>query len=271
MSLSVILLMIGIDLSRNDSYLSNLVSSKKFWQSLAEIVGPAIASWMPTLSLEQIEQKLTWAGNPLGLNAESFLGIKFLSLLGGIILGSFIVFLEMPPFIIILSALLAYFFPEALLKEAYKKRQKRIARDLPNMINLLQTAIYAGVELGPALEAVGKKFPGPLGDELRIAWREMATGRSRAGALKAMAKRTGVVPLERFLETIITAEERGGVNLSDTINSFRVELANSQIRKIQEEAKKIPTKMLAPMFMCIFVPMLILLLFPVVIQMMKGL
>ena len=78
MSLSVILLMIGIDLSRNDSYLSNLVSSKKFWQSLAEIVGPAIASWMPTLSLEQIEQKLTWAGNPLGLNAKFGNKISFL-------------------------------------------------------------------------------------------------------------------------------------------------------------------------------------------------
>lgn len=272
-SLSVILFFVGYDLMRDDSALRSLSGSsgRKYWQVAAEMVGPSIASWLPKLSLENIEQKLTWAGNPLGLNAETFLGLKFLALLGGIILGSFIAILEMPSFIIIVAALIAYLIPDTLLKETYAKRQKKIAKDLPNMINLLQTAVYAGVELGPALEAVGKNFPGPLGDELRIAWREMATGRSRAGALRAMAKRTGVAPLERFLETIVTAEERGGADLSETINNFRVELANSQSRKIQEEAKKIPTKMLAPMFMCIFFPMLVLLLYPVVIQVMSGL
>lgn len=271
MFLSVVLLIIGLDISREDSYLNNLTIGKKYWQFIAEMIGPVIASWMPTLSLKQVDEKLTWAGNPLGLNAETFIGIKFLCFLAGIVLGFFIMLLEMPSIIIIMAGLIGYCIPEALLKEMYKKRQKKIARDLPNMINLLQTAVYAGVELGPALEAVGKNFPGPLGDELRIAWRETATGRSRAGALRAMAKRAGVKPLERFFETIVTAEERGGVNLSDTINNFRVELANSQMRKIQEEAKKTPTKMLAPMFACIFFPMLVLLLFPVVVQMLSGL
>lgn len=271
MSISVILLIVGLDLSRDGSYIRSINVKGNFWYYVAGTVGPAIASWMPSLSLEQVEERLTWAGSPLGLSAESFIGVKFLFLLAGIIAGSFITLLGMPSFIIIVAALMAYFIPEAFLKETYKKRQNKIAKDLPSMINLLQTAIYAGVELGPALEAVGKNFPGPLGDELRIAWREMATGRSRASALRAMAKRSGVKPLERFLETIVTAEERGGVNLSDTINNFRSDLADSQMRKIQEEAQKVPTKMLAPMFMCIFVPMLVLLLFPVVMQVFAGL
>ena len=144
-------------------------------------------------------------------------------------------------------------------------------RKFPSLIGLLSTAISAGVELGPALEAVGETFPGPLGDELRLAWAEMATGRPRAAALRAMAKRTGVPSIIRFFETIITAEERGGIDLSVTIENFRVELVESQKRQINEQAKKVPTKMLLPMFLCIFLPTLILILVPVMLNLFQVL
>ena len=270
-SLAVVLFVIGLDIARDGHYLGEITVNKQSWRTLTEIFRPLISSLMPGLIIKQVEQRLTWAGNPFNLDAETFLAIRFLFLLAGTLLGFIITLLGMPSIVILISALIAFLIPEALLKETYKKRQRKINRDLPNMINLLQTAIYAGVELGPALEAVGRNFPGPLGDELRIAWREIATGRSRAGALRAMGKRTGVIALERFIEAIVTAEERGGVNLSEAINNFRVELVNSQLRKVQEEANKIPTRMLAPIFICIFIPMLVLLLFPVVVQVLEGL
>jgi tight adherence protein C len=270
-SLAVVLFVIGLDIARDGHYLGEITVNKQSWRTLTEIFRPLISSLMPGLIIKQVEQRLTWAGNPFNLDAETFLAIRFLFLLAGTLLGFIITLLGMPSIVNLISALIAFLIPEALLKETYKKRQRKINRDLPNMINLLQTAIYAGVELGPALEAVGRNFPGPLGDELRIAWREIATGRSRAGALRAMGKRTGVIALERFIEAIVTAEERGGVNLSEAINNFRVELVNSQLRKVQEEANKIPTRMLAPIFICIFIPMLVLLLFPVVVQVLEGL
>ena len=49
---------------------------------------------------------------------------------------------------------------------------------------------------------------GPLEEVMREAWKEIATGKSRANVLRKSAKDTGVPTFERFVDTIIVAEER---------------------------------------------------------------
>lgn len=268
---SVITLFIGIDLLRDshNSFIRSLTlkeTGESTWQRLAETVGPAISTWLPIFNMDEIEQKLILAGRPFGLTAAGFVGIKFLALAAGVLMGLFFIAIGLPVALLIISSGLLYILPDSILRSSVDKRRKKIYKNFPSLIGLLSTALNAGVELGPALEAVGNKFPGPLGDEMRLAWREMATGRPRAAALRAMAKRTGVDSVIRFFETIIAAEERGGVDLSAIIENFRVELIESQKRQVSEQAKKVPTKMLLPMFVCIFIPTLILILVPVMIN-----
>ena len=129
----------------------------------------------------------------------------------------------------------------------------------------------AGLEISTAFEIIARRYPPPLGDELRLAWREMATGRARSAALRDIGKRTGVSAVSRFFESIVVAEERGSGNLSSAIEIFRRELSESQRRKMQEEAKKIPTKMLLPLMLCIFVPLVLLLLVPIGASLLKNL
>lgn len=273
---SVICAFVGIDLLKESdgSFIRSFAlkqSDDSLWQRLAETFGPMVATWLPIFNLEEVEKKLIYAGRPYGLTATGFAGVKFLALMAGLLFGLFLVALGFPVIIVLLPTALLYLLPDSTLRSIIDKRRREMYRKFPSLIGLLSTAISAGVELGPALEAVGETFPGPLGDELRLAWAEMATGRPRAAALRAMAKRTGVPSIIRFFETIITAEERGGIDLSVTIENFRVELVESQKRQINEQAKKVPTKMLLPMFLCIFLPTLILILVPVMLNLFQVL
>lgn len=274
--LSVIMAIIGIDLlrSKESSLIKSLVLGSQqdtAWKQIAETVGPYLSTLIPLYNMDQLKQRLITAGQPYGLTPESFIGVKFIAFMVGFTAGLFFIPINLPPFFIIITTVLAYIIPDNILKTTAEKRQKTIYRELPNMIGLLATAVGAGVELGPALEAISRKFLGPLGNELRLAWRETATGKPRAVALRHMAKRTGVTDVERFIETIVTAEERGGVDISTAINLYKKDLLESQSRKIYEEAKKIPTKMLLPMFLCIFIPTLIVILVPVGINLFEVL
>jgi len=164
---------------------------------------------------------------------------------------------------------IAYFLPNALLNERIEKRQNTVKRDLPSMVGLLATSVKAGVELGTAFETISMNIPSILGEELRKAMREISTGSQRSEALKRMCERIGVDSLDRFIETINTAEERGGVNVSDVLESFTDDIKAMKKLDMEEKAKKLPTKMLLPIFVCVFVPMLILLLTPVVFTLME--
>lgn len=268
---SVISLFVGIDLLKQNhrSFIRNFTlkdTGDSTWQRLAETVGPLISTWLPIFNMEEIDNKLVLAGRPFKLTASGFVGIKFLAIASGILFGLFLMMLGLPVFFMIISAGLLYLLPDSILRSTIDKRKTTIYKSFPSLIGLLSTALNAGVELGTALEVVGNKFPGPLGDEMRLAWREMATGRPRAAALRAMAKRTGVNSVARFFETIVAAEERGGIDLSVVINDFRVDLIESQKRQVTEQASKVPTKMLLPIFVCIFIPTIILILVPVMMN-----
>ncbi|MBO8160671.1 MAG: type II secretion system F family protein [Thermosipho sp. (in: Bacteria)] len=269
--LAVLLLFIGIDLLREPekSLIKAIIGDnpnpkEKFWKKTSEYIAPFIVPWFPVANTDHLQKKIIWAGEPGGITVDSMIGLKVLLLVIAIAVCSFLTTIGIPPFLIPMFALLAFFLPDAYLSRLAEERKKAINKTMPNMISLLATAIGAGVELGPALKAVGDKMTGPLGEELRRAWKHIATGKPRAVALREMAKRTGVNVVERFVETIITAEERGGMDLSLVLSNFQRDLRNSQMRKAQEEARKAPTKMLLPLVTCIFIPMLIILLTPIV-------
>lgn len=274
----VIFLFLGIDClkSRDESFVTSVVntaankSQGMTWKRIANSLGPVIAGFFPVVSMDKLRQKIIWAGTPFDITGEEFMGLKVICLGIGVIIGVFLTAIGFPPIILLIISILAYILPDAYLSSVLKKRQKSIYKDMPVMAGLLATAIKAGVELGPALESIGKNLTGPLGDEMKRTWREIATGKPRSSCLRNMAKRTGVPIVERFVETINTAEERGSEKISQTLNNFMNDLQSSQSRKAQEEARKLPTKMLLPLVACIFLPMLAILMTPVVFMLAKA-
>ena len=273
--LGVIFVFIGIDLLREPdrSLVISLagVGRKTGWQQAAEGIGPIISVWMPVINMEKLRKKLIWAGELWGISAEGFIGFKVMGLAGGFAVSALFSTIGLPSVFVPIFAVLAYLGPDYFLTSAVEGRKRDIYRDMPDMVALLATAVSAGVELAPALETVGQNMTGPLGEELRRTWREIATGRPRSAAMRDMAGRTGVPVVERFVEVIVTAEERGGMDVSKSLSTFMQNLRDTQKRKAQEQARKIPTKMNLPLILCIFLPMLAMLLYPVLIMVTEAL
>ncbi len=263
---------LGYDLLRNESRIMEMAQAGKgrgVINDLAAGVGPALAIWFPPANIDNLQKRLVWAG--MGSMApETFIGIKALSAGIGFALASLLASIGFPVVFVPIVAAIAWVFPDGQLSGKVEKRQKAIAREVPPLVALLVTALRAGIELGPALEEVGSEISGPLGEELRLAWRQIATGQPRSTALRHAASRCGVSTFTRFVETIVTAEERGTPDLAAVLANYMTDLRGTQRRHAEEEARKIPTKMNLPLIGCIFLPMIVLLLTPVLLTISKS-
>lgn len=272
--IAVILLFIGIDAIRQKErmgYEKLFNIDKNPLLSVAEKLGPIVAAWFPVANIEGIEQLIIYAGRPYGLNAELFIGIKIVAMGMGFIAGTGLTLIGFPSIFTFVLMLIFYFMPDYYIRGKAEQRQKSIRADLPLMLDFLVTSLKAGVELVPAMNIIGGQFYGPLGEELRRATTEIMTGKPRAHALRDMSQRTGVEEVERFVQTLIVTEERGNQNLAESIDEYTKELRASRLRKAEEEARKLPTKIVGPLVLCIFLPMVILLMAPVMSIISKSL
>jgi len=272
--IAVILSFIGIDAIRQKErmgYEKLFNIDKNPLLSVAEKLGPIVAAWFPVANIEGIEQLIIYAGRPYGLNAELFIGIKIVAMGMGFIAGTGLTLIGFPSIFTFVLMLIFYFMPDYYIRGKAEQRQKSIRADLPLMLDFLVTSLKAGVELVPAMNIIGGQFYGPLGEELRRATTEIMTGKPRAHALRDMSQRTGVEEVERFVQTLIVTEERGNQNLAESIDEYTKELRASRLRKAEEEARKLPTKIVGPLVLCIFLPMVILLLAPVMSIISKSL
>jgi|GEM_PF-5752162 len=272
--IAVILSFIGIDAIRQKErmgYEKLFNIDKNPLLSVAEKLGPIVAAWFPVANIEGIEQLIIYAGRPYGLNAELFIGIKIVAMGMGFIAGTGLTLIGFPSIFTFVLMLIFYFMPDYYIRGKAEQRQKSIRADLPLMLDFLVTSLKAGVELVPAMNIIGGQFYGPLGEELRRATTEIMTGKPRAHALRDMSQRTGVEEVERFVQTLIVTEERGNQNLAESIDEYTKELRASRLRKAEEEARKLPTKIVGPLVLCIFLPMVILLMAPVMSIISKSL
>jgi len=261
----VILFFIGIDTLKQkekSGYEKLFGIDKNPALMLAERLGPVVSTWFPMANIEGLEQLITWAGKPYGFTAEIFIGVKVVAMGIGFVAGSGLTLIGLPSVFTVLLTVIFYFLPDYYIRGKAEQRQKKIKRELPMMLDFLVTSLKAGVELVPAMNIIGGQFQGPLGEEIRKSTREIMTGKPRAKALKDMAQRTGVEEVERFIQTLIVTEERGSGNIAESIDEYIRELETSKLRKAEEEAEKLSTKIVGPLILCIFLPMVILLMAP---------
>lgn len=265
--LAVFLLLLALDLLRGrKSIFGKYIDKSNNLYDFAENISMFVPNINDDLKKEELKTQLMWSGDVLGVSVEGYYALRIILGALGFVLGLILYPFGITPLIGVLLGVLLSILPLGVIRSSIEKRQLQITVNLPNVVNLLSTAVGAGIELGPALEAVSYNTPGVLGEVLRDAWKEIATGKSRAEVLKSTAKGTGVPMFERFVESIIVAEERGGMELSKSLTEFSLDMRHMERKFLEERAKKIPTKMLMPLFTCIFIPMLLLLLAPILLS-----
>lgn len=144
---------------------------------------------------------------------------------------------------------------------AAAKRSRDIETQLPDVAELLAFTVTAGVSPAAGLVRVCARMEGPLIDELRIATREIANGALVADALGAMASRMASRPLQRFVDGIVIAIERG-TPIAEVLRAQALDARSDQHRRLMESAGKREIMAMVPVVFLILPVVIVVAVYP---------
>ncbi|MDQ1661422.1 MAG: tight adherence protein [Blastococcus sp.] len=158
-----------------------------------------------------------------------------------------------------------YFLPELLLFSRGQERQDAISLELADTLDQMTIAVEAGLGFESAMARAGQNGKGPLAEELVRTLQDIAVGQPRREAYLAMAERTGVQDLGRFIRAIVQADAYG-VSIADVLRAQASEMRLKRRQRAEEKAMQIPVKVIFPLILCILPTLFIVLLGPAVLQ-----
>lgn len=165
---------------------------------------------------------------------------------------------------------LAYVQPIIWLRGMVKRRHLSIQKSLPFVLDLLTLSVEAGMDFINALQRNCKlRKLDPLNEELLRMTKEIQVGSSRKEALRNMADRVRQPDLKSVAYALIQADELG-VSIGSILRIQSEQLRSRRFDRAEKLAAEAPVKMLAPLLLCIFPAVFIILLGPVINQAIKG-
>lgn len=224
---------------------------------------------------ERIGKELAYAGSPAGWDAERVLALKIMAgaLLAPAVFG-LTSFAGSPPArrmaLSLLFGLAGFYLPDWMLRARAGKRQGVIRRNLPDALDLLSITVEAGLGFDGAMAKVAREMGGPLGEELHRVLQEMQIGRPRPDALRDLAERTAVPELKSFVLAMVQADVFG-VSVTKVLHVQARELRIKRRQRAEEQAQKIPVKIIFPVLLCIFPALFVVLLGPPAITVYQNL
>ena len=159
----------------------------------------------------------------------------------------------------------AYFVPELLLHSRGQERQQAIQLELPDTLDQMTIAVEAGLGFESAMARAGANGKGPLAEELVRTLQDIAVGQPRREAYLALAERTGVQDLRRFIRAVVQADQYG-VSIADVLRTQAQEMRLKRRQRAEEKAMQIPVKVIFPLILCILPTLFIVLLGPAVMD-----
>lgn len=161
-------------------------------------------------------------------------------------------------------AIIGFLLPSFWLTRRVETRKTEIFHTLPDILDLLTVCVEAGLGIDASLNRTceSPQFTGnPLAEEMKQAAREIRAGKPRTDALKDLAKRTMVEDIGAFV-TMIVQTERFGTSLSLALRVHSESLRTKRRQLAEEQAAKTAIKILFPLMLFVFPPLMIVLIGP---------
>src|SRR4051812_43097517 len=155
--------------------------------------------------------------------------------------------------------------PTQRLAREVLEREKRIERQLPDILDLLVICMEAGLGFSAAVSRTVANVEGEMADEFGLALAEMRAGASRSSALKNLGERVQIPEVQSFVLAIRQADEFG-ISVSTVLRDQAEEMRVVRRQAAKEKPKKAPVKMLVPMVFCISPPLFIIVIGPAGLQ-----
>lgn len=257
-----------------DSELSKSLFQRMVVPSL-ESLRQRVLDLAPAPMVATTRRRLDRAGNPPHLTVPTFVVLKFICMLSGL-LGAFLVGMLLPGTALMRLGLAGCVLAAGVLGVDYmvegkiRARQSVIRKSLPDIIDLLVVSAEAGAGLDGALAVVIKRKHGPLADEFNRLLTEVRLGKSRQQAWEDMGDRVGLTDMQMLVAALRQAEQLG-VSIANTLRTQADALRTRRSMEIRRVAATLSVKMLFPLIFFILPALFIVVLGPGLMSVSGGL
>jgi len=205
----------------------------------------------PSYNLQQSKLNLMRAGYPHNLNVLDLLGVKLLAAMLIGIVTTYLMAARPGPLLpkLLIAALMlvvGFLLPDFWLGSHVRRRQAAILRHLPDALDMLTICVDAGAGLESAMQRIGQKWHNEIAVEFGKVVAEVALGLTRREALQNMAKRTDVPDVGSFVAVLLQADQFG-LSIANVLHTQSEQMRIRRWQRAEEEARKIPVKLLFPL------------------------
>lgn len=223
---------------------------------------------------ERIRTRLEAAGSPARWDVDRVLAFKALGLILGLVAGLGLPALLGAGFLRTAGigtavAVLGYYAVDLWLYQTAYDRRESIQRELPDALDLLTISVEAGLGFDAALTQVARNTDGPLAEEFFRVLQEMQIGLGRAEAFRALAERTNVPDLRGFVTAMVQADVFG-IPIANVLRVQAREMRVKRTQRAEEQAQKVPVKILFPLIFCILPTLFVVVIGPAAISIIEN-
>ena len=175
---------------------------------------PALDRILRAVSVaRRLELLLYQAG--MGIRVGAFLLLVASLAMVGYLVG-YTVFHRMLHAILLMT--LGAFLPIMFLQHRKSVRMRAFSEEFPDALDLLVSALRAGISFSAALQIVADESPEPIRSEFAIVVEEQALGLELREALANLARRVDSLDLKFFVTAVVLQRDTGG-NLTEVLEN----------------------------------------------------
>jgi tight adherence protein C len=224
----------------------------------------------------KLKMKLAHAGFRGDGAVQIFLGLKFVMLMIGVVIGGgttigLMGLSKTSIFRVVMIAGVMFYLPSIIVWWIAKKRKETIFLGLPDALDLMVVCVEAGLGLDQAMRKVAeemKKSYRNIAEEFNLANLQLQMGRAKHQVLQELGSRSGVDDLKSLASILIQADKFG----SSVAQALRVQSDSMRTRRRQiaeEKAAKTAVKLIFPLVLFIFPGIFVVLVGPAAIVMVR--
>lgn len=158
------------------------------------------------------------------------------------------------------------FFEQQRLNSKAEEMKEQVAAELPRFLDILQTELIVGLPIETSIYIICEKFDSLISREFLEALNEMELGISGwQQALEKVAAKYDIETLSDLVLDVSTSYMKG-VSITDSVVRKTKEVKETHLLNIKERAGKATNTMLIPMAIFQFIPLIVLIMFPTMIQ-----
>jgi len=220
----------------------------------------------------RLDRLLTTAGRPAGWPLQRVVAAKLVLAAIAVGLGALLVSARPGlPIVLLMGAVtvVCWFVPDLLLLSRGQERQQAIGLELADTLDQMTIAVEAGLGFEAAMARTARNGKGALAEELVRTLQDIAVGQPRREAYLALADRTGVPDLRRFVRAVVQADAYG-ISIADVLRTQAGEMRLKRRQRAEQKAMQIPVKVIFPLILCILPTLFIVLLAPAVMRIVEA-